>query len=68
MTAAMLAMPAAAQDADDDEVVLDTLRIEDATADSNPYTQDGAPYKARMSGDTAAAPSRLPKRRRRSPC
>ena len=53
--AAMAATPALAQDMSEDEeaeeVQLDTLQIRDYTADSNPYTQDGAPYKARVSGD-----------------
>jgi len=53
VSAAMLAMPAMAQEQDEEEaeVQLDTLEIKDYTADSNPYTQDGAPYKARVSGD-----------------
>ncbi len=53
--AAIAATPAAAQDTGEEdeaeEVQLDTLQIRDYTADSNPYTQDGAPYKARISGD-----------------
>jgi len=53
LSAAMLAVPAAAQNqpAESDEVVLDTLQIEDSTADVNPYTVDGAPYLAERSGD-----------------
>ncbi|TIX51493.1 TonB-dependent receptor [Alteraurantiacibacter aquimixticola] len=55
VSAAMLAMPAHAQDNSEEEeageVQLETLQIRDYTADSNPYTQDGAPYKARVSGD-----------------
>lgn len=55
MSAAMFALPAHAQDEDQDdsteEVQLETLQIRDFTADSNPYTQEGAPYKARISGD-----------------
>jgi catecholate siderophore receptor len=51
LSAAMIASPAYAQNAEDDEVVLDTLRIEDATADVNPNAEPGAPYKARTSGD-----------------
>ncbi|MXP41631.1 TonB-dependent receptor [Altererythrobacter soli] len=54
LTAALMANPAAAQDAESaeaEEVELGTLRIEDRTADVNPYTQEGAPYKARVSGD-----------------
>ena len=49
--AALLATPALAQSAEPDEVQLDTLRIEDKAADVSPYTQQGAPYKARVSGD-----------------
>jgi len=48
--AAMIAAPALAQDAGG-EVELDTLKIEDATADVNPHAERGAPYKARISGD-----------------
>ncbi len=51
ISAAMLAHPAHAQDAQSGEVELDTLKIEDATADVNPNAQPGAPYKARTSGD-----------------
>jgi len=35
-----------------EEIELDTLQIEDRANDINPYTQDGAPYKARISGDS----------------
>jgi len=31
---------------------LDTLSIEDRTSDTNPYAEDGAPYKAKVSGDS----------------
>lgn len=55
MSAALLATQAHAQQAtsqqEDEEVQLDTLEIEDKAADVNPYTQKGAPYKARVSGD-----------------
>lgn len=51
VTAAVIASPALAQDAQPDEVQLDTLKIEDATADVNPHAERGAPYKARTSGD-----------------
>lgn len=51
LSAAMLASPAVAQNADDEEVVLETLKIEDRTADVNPNAEPGAPYKARTSGD-----------------
>jgi len=40
-----------AETEDEQEVQLDTLRIEDKAADVNPYTQAGAPYKANVSGD-----------------
>ena len=52
--AAMLASPSfaqTAQTAEPEEVELETLRIEDRTADVNPYTVEGAPYLARVSGD-----------------
>ena len=51
---AALAAPAAAQAAPggEDEVQLDTLKIQDRTADVNPYAEDGAPYKARVSADS----------------
>ena len=48
---AIAAVPASAQDTQDGEVELDTLRIEDRTADVNPHAEPGAPYKARTSGD-----------------
>lgn len=55
VTAAAMAAPAQAQDAEGGdnagEVQLDTLKIEDRTADVNPYTSKGAPYKARVSAD-----------------
>lgn len=54
LSAALMASPAAAQDAEGEEaeeVELGTLRIEDRAADVNPYTEEGAPYKARVSGD-----------------
>ena len=43
----------AAQDApqQEDEIVLDTLKVEERTLDTNPYAEKGAPYKARVSGD-----------------
>lgn len=50
--AALLAVPAAAQEqAEEEEVELETLKIEDRTADVNPNAEPGAPYKARTSGD-----------------
>lgn len=52
LSVALLAAPAAAQDADEDEgIVLDTLQIEDSTADVNPNAQPGVPYRALTSGD-----------------
>ncbi|GGC43287.1 TonB-dependent receptor [Novosphingobium marinum] len=50
MAATVLATPVMAQKADK-EVELETLRIEDRTADVNPNAEPGAPYKARTSGD-----------------
>ncbi|MEO5707907.1 MAG: TonB-dependent receptor [Alteraurantiacibacter sp.] len=53
LSAALLAAPATAQQAQDDsdEVVLDTLQIEDSTADVNPNAMPGVPYRAETSGD-----------------
>ncbi|ATW02484.1 TonB-dependent receptor [Sphingorhabdus sp. YGSMI21] len=51
LTTALSTAPAFAQDAEPEEVELETLQIEDNAADVNPYTQKGAPYKARVSGD-----------------
>ncbi|WP_417620185.1 TonB-dependent receptor [Parasphingorhabdus sp.] len=51
LTTALASTPALAQDAEPEEVELETLQIEDNAADVNPYTQKGAPYKARVSGD-----------------
>ncbi|MCB2080955.1 MAG: TonB-dependent receptor plug domain-containing protein, partial [Novosphingobium sp.] len=51
VSAALISTTAIAQQAEDEEIELGTLEIEDTTADSNPYTQQGAPYKARISGD-----------------
>jgi len=49
IVASSIAMPAVAQESG--EIELDTLRIEDRTADVNPNAEPGAPYKARTSGD-----------------
>lgn len=52
VSAALIAQPAIAQDGgEEEEITLEKLEIKDHTADSNPYTQEGAPYKARISGD-----------------
>jgi catecholate siderophore receptor len=52
MGAVFLSSPVLAQETKpQDEVELDTVRIEDRTADVNPYTSEGAPYKAKVSGD-----------------
>jgi catecholate siderophore receptor len=42
---------ALAQQADEEEVTLETIKVKDRTIDTNPYAQEGAPYKARVSGD-----------------
>lgn len=34
-----------------DALVLDALEVQERTSDTNPYAEDGAPYKARVSGD-----------------
>ncbi|CAA0111412.1 putative TonB-dependent receptor BfrD [Halioglobus japonicus] len=36
----------------EEPIVLDTLQIEERTVDTNPYAEPGAPYKAKISGDT----------------
>lgn len=36
----------------DDPVMLDTMQIEERTLDTNPYAEKGAPYKAKVSGDS----------------
>ena len=51
VSAVVLTTPAFAQDTQSGEVELDTLKIEDRTADVNPHAEKGAPYKARVSGD-----------------
>ncbi len=54
LSAAIMATGARAQTGDQNqegEVVLQTLKIEDRTADVNPYGTPGAPYKAERSGD-----------------
>lgn len=52
----VIAAPASAQQASaaqgDQEVQLDTLKIHGRTSDVNPYAEEGAPYKARVSGDS----------------
>ena len=48
--AAAGSLPTHAQDSEE-EISLDTLQIEDRTADTNPYAEPGAPYKAKTSGD-----------------
>ena len=42
---------ALAQQADEEEVTLETIKVKDRTIDTNPYAEEGAPYKARVSGD-----------------
>lgn len=36
----------------EETLVLDTLELKDRTSDTNPYAEDGAPYKAKVSGDS----------------
>ena len=50
VSVALLGAPALAGEANE-EIALETLRIEDQAADVNPYTESGAPYKARISAD-----------------
>ncbi|HBF07554.1 MAG: TonB-dependent siderophore receptor [Gammaproteobacteria bacterium] len=53
-TAMMATSPlsyAASEQVESEEIQLDALKIEDRTSDTNPYAEDGAPYKARISGD-----------------
>ncbi|MCP5143518.1 MAG: TonB-dependent receptor [Gammaproteobacteria bacterium] len=40
-----------AQSSDDETITLDTISIRDRTLDTNPYAEEAAPYKARISGD-----------------
>lgn len=49
--ASPLALAQESAPAAEDELELDTLRIEDRSLDTNPYAEKGAPYKARVSGD-----------------
>ena len=52
ISAMMLASTSTAQEAaDEEQVELDTVRIQDRTTDTNPYAEPGVPYKARISGD-----------------
>ncbi len=37
---------------EEDTLVLDKLELKDRTSDTNPYAEDGAPYKAKVSGDS----------------
>ena len=37
---------------DEAPIVLDTLQVEERTLDTNPYAEPGAPYKAKVSGDS----------------
>lgn len=36
---------------EEEEIVLDTIEVKDRTIDTNPYAEEGAPYKAKRSGD-----------------
>ena len=37
---------------EEEPVELDTMRIQERTIDTNPYSEPGAPYKAKVSGDS----------------
>ncbi len=37
---------------EEETIMLDTMSIEDRTIDTNPYAEAGAPYKAKVSGDS----------------
>ncbi|WP_226663511.1 TonB-dependent receptor [Microbulbifer aggregans] len=37
--------------AEEEAIVLDTMQITERTSDTNPYAEEGAPYKAKVSGD-----------------
>lgn len=37
---------------EEEPVELDTMRIQERTIDTNPYSEPGAPYKAKISGDS----------------
>jgi len=54
-TQALLATPALAMAgqavAEEEAIQLDTLVAEERTIDTNPYAEEGAPYKAKVSGD-----------------
>lgn len=52
VTSALISTAAVAQDANQEEAEdLGVAEYKDYTANSNPYTSEGAPYKARVSGD-----------------
>ena len=51
LAVALAASSAVAQPADDEEVTLETIKVKDRTIDTNPYAEEGAPYRARISGD-----------------
>ncbi|MEQ3693579.1 MAG: TonB-dependent receptor plug domain-containing protein [Thalassolituus sp.] len=36
----------------EEAIVLDTMQVEERTLDTNPYAEPGAPYKAKVSGDS----------------
>lgn len=56
MTSTLMSAPALAQEATTEEAEdLGVAEYKDVTADSNPYSQEGAPYKARVSGDNRRA-------------
>ncbi len=51
VSALVISSAALAQQTGSDPVVLDKLQVRDRTSDTNPYAEDGAPYKAKRSGD-----------------
>jgi catecholate siderophore receptor len=51
LLAGALLMPQAHAE-DDAPIMLDTMQIEERTLDTNPYAEEGAPYKAKVSGDS----------------
>jgi len=51
-TTALLVSASINAQQNDEPIVLDTMHIEERTSDTNPYAEAGAPYKAKISGDS----------------
>ncbi len=51
VSALMISSAAFAQVDTSGAITLDKLQVRDRTSDTNPYSEDGAPYKAKKSGD-----------------